>query len=162
MEHVWYNVGGPFGASRLKRYNLRVKFIRLRNDFVTALKPKIASLTPIVLPDQRRVTMALTVENLPTLTANVTLNIPGEADSAIEPQPHTPPLYPNVELTIINSQGRTVASAFIVEHQQEAVELTLHLRQPDLNERYIARAEMTYQEERLDVVEIPFTLTEAA
>ena len=131
---------------------------------MTTPKPKIASLTPVVLPDQRRVMLELVVENLPTITTNVTLNIPGEAGSTDQPTEHPLPGAndPNVDVTIINSQGRTVASTFIVEHREEAVQLTLHLRQPDLNDRYIARAEVTYQEDVLDVVETSFTLTEAA
>ena len=130
---------------------------------MTTQKPKIASLEPVVLPDMRRVTIALAVKNLPTITANVTLDIPGEVASDGNPtaSPPSVPIYPNVDLAIINSQGRTVASTFIVEHREEVVHLTLHLRQPDLNDRYIARAEMTYQDEMLDVVEAPFTLTEA-
>lgn len=132
---------------------------------MTTQKPKIASLAPVVLPDQRRVMIELVVENLPTISANVTLSMPGE--TAVPADPVGPPvsslpIYPNVELTIINGQGRAVASTFIVEHRQEVVQLTLHLRQPDVNDRYIARAELTYQEAKLDEVEIPFTLAEVA
>lgn len=61
---------------------------------MTTPKPKIASLTPVVLPDQRRVMLELVVENLPTITTNVTLNIPGKPAPLISRQ-NTP------------SQGRT-------------------------------------------------------
>ena len=129
--------------------------------------PSIASLNPVVLSDQRRVMMELVVENLPTQLANVTLAIPGEptSSSTADPGPiersSSPSPYPNVELTIINSQGKTVAATFIVEHQEEFTNLTLHLREPNLQEKYIARAEMTYQKDVLDVIEVPFTLAEA-
>lgn len=138
---------------------------------MTTNYPSIASLNPVVLSDQRRVMMELVVENLPTQLANVTLAIPTETtdsstdDSASGPtaieQPASPSPYPNVELTIINSQGKTVAATFIVEHQEEFTNLTLHLREPNLQEQYIAKAEMTYQKDVLDVVEVPFTLAEA-
>ncbi|MCB0074648.1 MAG: hypothetical protein KDE20_24450, partial [Caldilineaceae bacterium] len=130
---------------------------------VSTKQPKIASLNPIVFPDKRRVLMELAVENLPTRSANVLLDIPGAPKPGSSPSgPVSPPSpYPNIELAIIDSRGKTAAATFIVEHQEPLVHLTLHLRQPDMAEQYVARAEMIYREDVLQVVEVPFTLAEA-
>ncbi|HMQ52310.1 MAG TPA: hypothetical protein PKE64_19925 [Anaerolineae bacterium] len=124
---------------------------------MTTQIPRITSLKPIVLPDQKRVMMEMVVEDLPSLIANVSLDLPGPTDPASSPG-SSPPPYPNIELSILDSQGRTVATALIVEHQEPFTNLTLHLRQPDVNENYTARAELTYQEQSLQLVEVPFTL----
>ncbi|MCB0210289.1 MAG: hypothetical protein KDJ52_13210 [Anaerolineae bacterium] len=130
---------------------------------MTTKHPNIALLNPIVFSDKRRVLLELAVENLPTRSANVTLDIPGESkpDSSASEPTSAPSSYPNIELAIIDSRGKTAATAFIVEHHEPLVHLTLHLRQPDLAEQYVARAEMSYQENVLQVVEVPFTLAEA-
>lgn len=124
--------------------------------------PTISSLKPVVLPDKRRVTFDLLVENLPTLFSNVTLTLPdlaGDAPgSSSPPGANTPSPYPNIELSILNSQGQPVATTFIVEHKEKHTSLTLHLRRPELETQYTARAEMTYQDKTLEIVEVPFTL----
>jgi hypothetical protein len=124
-------------------------------------KPTIASLRPVVLSDNRRVTMELVVENLPTLFANIAFNMPDSFDPPLAKPPRpadTPSPYPNLELSILNSRRQQVASLFIVEHKERETSLTMHLRQPDGQEQYTARAEMTYMDEIIDVVETPFTL----
>jgi hypothetical protein len=106
----------------------------------------------------------LVVDHLPNLFSNISLNMPGFGAPTSEgptPPANAPSPYPNVELSILNSQRHEVASVFIVEHKEKYTSLTLHLRSPDLNEQYIARAEMTYQDKTLDVVELPFTLDQA-
>jgi len=132
---------------------------------VTEKLPKIALLQPQVFPDKRRVMFELVVDYLPNLFSNVSLSIPGFTTPTPEglaaPAANTPSPYPNVELSILNSQRHEVASVFIVEHKEKYTSLTLHLRAPDLNEQYIARAEMTYQDKTLDIVEVPFTLDQA-
>lgn len=129
---------------------------------MTAKRPRIASLHPIVLADNRRVTLELVVENLPAAFANVMLAMPDmPASSAPRPpraDPNAPSPYPNIELSILNRHRQQIASLFIVEHQEKHTSLTLHLTAPDVNEAYIARAEMIYNEETLDVVEVPFSL----
>lgn len=124
--------------------------------------PKITALHPVVLPDNRRITLELTVENLPVTFANVLLTMPDELASApggpARPAPGAPSPYPNVELSILDSQRREVASLFIVEHKEDYTALTLHLRAPNPAEPYLARAEMTRNGQTLDVVEAPFTL----
>jgi hypothetical protein len=124
-------------------------------------KPRIASLQPVVLPDNRRVTMELVVENLPTMFANVAFTMPDTLGGPPAKPPQsadTPSPYPNLELSILNSRRQQVASLFIVEHKERTTSLTMHLRQPELAEQYTARAEMTYMDEIIDVLEIPFTL----
>jgi hypothetical protein len=53
-----------------------------------------------------------------------------------------------------------VTSLYIVEHKEKYTTLTLHLRQPDLNEDYIARAEMTHGDKTWQIVEVPFKLNQ--
>lgn len=132
---------------------------------MTQNKPRIASLQPIVLGDNRRVTMELVVENLPTVFANVAFTMPDMLDTPPtkppKPADDVPSPYPNLELSILNRRRQQVASLFIVEHKEEFTTLTMHLRQPDPQEDYTARAEMTYQDEVLDVIETPFRLHQA-
>ncbi len=125
-------------------------------------KPKIASLQPVVLGDNRRVTMELVVENLPAVLANVAFMLPDMLDAPPtrppKPAADVPSPYPNLELSILNSRRQQIASLFIVEHKEQFTALTMHLREPDSQEDYTARAEMTYRDEILDVVETPFRL----
>jgi len=123
--------------------------------------PKIKTLNPIVYPDNRRVMLELTMENLPTIFSNVAFAMPDlspQPQKPARPDPNTPSPYPNIELSILNSRGQQAATLFIVEHKEEFTSLTLHLRQADVNEQYTARAEMTYQDETIDVMEVPFRL----
>lgn len=125
-------------------------------------KPTIASLQPTVLADNRRVTLEMVVENLPTVFANVAFSMPDMLDGPPvrppKPDADAPSPYPNMELSILNSRREQVASLFIVEHKERVVSLTLHLREPEVQEPYTARAEMIYQDEIIDVLEIPFAL----
>jgi hypothetical protein len=122
-------------------------------------KPTITILQPTVFPDNRRVQMEMVVENLPGDSfAAVNLFMPDISGGPPRPDPNAPSPYPNVELTILDSQRREVASLFIVEHKERETALTMHLPAPDPNEQYTARAEMTYQNETLQVVEAPFRL----
>lgn len=129
---------------------------------MTNTLPKITSFNPIVLPDRRRVTLDMVVENLPTMFSNVAFTMP-ELGSTPPPkvEPGAPSPYPNIVLSILNSQRQEVASMLIVEHKEPHTALTLHLRVPNQNEQYTARAEMTYQNDTLDVVEVPFMLEQA-
>lgn len=125
-------------------------------------KPTIASLQAVVLADNRRVTLEMVVENLPTTFANVAFSMPDMLDPPAirppKPAADTPSPYPNIELSILNSRRQQVASLFIVEHKEKFTSLTLHLSSPDVQEQYTARAEMTYLAEVIDIVETPFSL----
>lgn len=133
---------------------------------MTAEKPRIASLKPIVLADNRRVTLEMVVEDLPAVFANLAFTMPDVSDSSPtrppKPAADAPSPYPNIELSILNSRRQQIASLFIVEHKEKFTALTLHLPAPDPQERYTARAEMTYQDEIIDVVEISFSLNSAS
>jgi hypothetical protein len=59
---------------------------------------------------------------------------------------------------VLNSRRQQIASLFIVEHKEEQVALTLHIPDSDPQAQYIARAEMVFQDEIIDAVEVPFTL----
>jgi hypothetical protein len=126
------------------------------------MKPKISLLNPIVLPDNRRVTMEMIVDNLPGGAANVISFFDTPPPSAAfgpgatgSDASHD---YPNVVLSILDSDGREVASLLIVEHREPHTSLTLHLRAPNPTGRYTARAAMTLHDETLEVVDVPFTL----
>ena len=129
---------------------------------MTEKKPTIASLQAVVLADNRRVTLEMVVENLPTTFANVAFSMPDMFDAPAvrppKPAADTPSPYPNIELSILNSRRQQVASLFIVEHKEKFTSLTLHLSSPDVQEQYTARAEMTYLAEVIDSVETPFSL----
>jgi hypothetical protein len=124
--------------------------------------PTITSLRPVVLDDKRRVTIEMVVENLPTTFSNVMFTMPDLSETRPEappkPEPNAASPYPDVELSILNSQRQLVTDLYIVEHKENRSSLTLHIPSPDIHEQYIARAEMTYNDETLDVIEVPFTL----
>jgi hypothetical protein len=126
-----------------------------------ANNPKISSLKPVVLGDNRRVTLKLIVEGLPVTSSNVLLmpDLPGETPTGPpKPAPAGASPYPNVELSLLNSRRQQVASLFIVEHKERETALTLHLPATEIDGQYTARAEMTRDDEILDVVERAFSL----
>jgi hypothetical protein len=126
--------------------------------------PKIISLKPIVLADNRRVILEMVVEGLANPAPNNMLlmpDLPGEPTATPpKPDPDAPSPYPNVELSILNSRRQQVTSLFIVEHKESHTDLTLHLSQPKPQEQYTARAEMSYNEETIDVLEVPFRVNQ--
>jgi hypothetical protein len=127
---------------------------------MTDTKPQIASLQPTVLPDNRRITFEIVVTNLPPMI-NAFFTMPDTDDAtspSTDPDSDKPSPYPNVELSVLNSRRQQIASLFIVEHKEEQVALTLHIPDSDPHAQYIARAEMVYQDETIDVIETPFTL----
>ena len=131
---------------------------------MTDSKPQITSLQPTVLPDNRRVTFNMVVNNLPPMI-NTFFTMP-DTDDAVPPSagqnPDEPSPYPNIELSVLNSRRQQIASLLIIEHKEEHTALTLHIPASDTQAQYFARAEMTYQDEIIDVVEIPFTLNAGA
>lgn len=132
---------------------------------MTEKLPRITSFKPIVLPDNRRVMLDMVVEDLPTIFANIAFTMPDLAGNSLpkppKMDPDAPNPYPNIELSILNSQRQQVATLFIVEHKEKHTSLTLHLSAPNVNEQYIARAEMSYQDKTVDVAEVSFTLNQA-
>ena len=107
----------------------------------------------------------MVVENLPATVSNVMFTMLEQSDppptSPPKPDPDAPSPYPNIELSILNRRRQQVATLFIVEHKEKHTSLTLHIPSPDSQEQYTARAEMTHQDQILDVVEIPFTLSQS-
>ena len=125
---------------------------------------RITALRPVVLIDKRRVTLEMAVEGLPAGASNIMLmpDISGTPlPRPVRPDPGAASPYPNIELSILNSRRQQIASLMIVEHQEPHLALTLHLPSPDIQEQYIARAEMIYNEKSIDVVEVPFSLNQA-
>jgi hypothetical protein len=124
-------------------------------------RPKISSLQPIVLPDHRRVTLEMEVIGLPTTFSNVML-MPdvwlGDSTPPQKPDPTAASPYPDIELSILNGRRQQLVSLYVVEHKETYTSLTLHLPVVDLQDQYTARAEMSYRDEIIDVVEVPFSL----
>jgi hypothetical protein len=123
--------------------------------------PKIITFQPVVLPDNHRVTLELEVSNLPGSMFNI-MFMPDLADAPPGPPADQPGSYPDVELSILDSRRRQVAALLIVEHREPRTALTLHLRAPNPQEQYIARVEMTLNNEAIDTVEASFTLHQPA
>lgn len=124
-------------------------------------RPKISSLQPLVLADNRRVTLEIDVTGLPTAFSNVMLMpdvLAGGSTPPQKPDPAATSPYPDIELSILNSRRQQIVSMVVVEHKETHISLTLHLPAADPQEQYTARAEMTYQDEIIDVVEVPFSL----
>ena len=132
---------------------------------MTDKKPSITSLYPVVFGDNRRVIIEMVVEDLPATVSNI-MFMPDLADTPpakpSKPDPDAPSPYPNVVLSILNSRRQQIVDILIVEHKEKHTSLTLHLPASDITEQYTARAEMTFNDETLDVVEVPFTLNQAA
>jgi hypothetical protein len=127
---------------------------------MTNTKPQITLLQPTVLPDNRRVTFNMAVSNLPPMI-NAFFTMPDSNNAppaSPDPNSITPGPYPNIELSILNSQRQQIASLLIVEHKEERSALTLHLPAVVPRGQYTARAEMTYQDEIIDAVEILFAV----
>ncbi len=129
---------------------------------MTDNKPRIVSLQPVVLADKRRVTLEMVVEGLPQSFSNI-MFMPDPSDPATarppQPDPNTPSPYPNIELSILNSRRQKIVDLLVVEYKEQRTALTLHLPSPDPQAQYTARAEMIYNDNTLDVLEVPFTLT---
>ena len=67
-----------------------------------------------------------------------------------------PSPFPDVALSILDPHGNEIAAAYIVEHKEPELDFTLHVRDMEPGARYIARAEMTKNDEILQVVEVSF------
>jgi hypothetical protein len=67
--------------------------------------------------------------------------------------------YPNLELSLLDPAGKTVATMFIIEAREPYQSLTLHLRQPpQAGEQYCLQIELSRDGEVLDTREVDFAL----
>ena len=134
---------------------------------MTNQRPQFVSLTPVVLSPER-VSLYLKTTNFPS-RSNVVLDFDLEGTAVLRPKPdaqklqdleetilHSP--YPNVALSILDEVHNEVAQVFIVEHKEEDISLTLHIRRPQPGKTYIARAEMIYQQQLIQTLTVPFKL----
>ena len=158
-------------SSELLEMHRRKVLERLKNFDMEENPPKIRSLKPVVLPDNRRVTMELVVDNLPSVfsgsfgidlydtppMSKLSLSADKEPNTDVSGNQHQSQ-YPDIELSIFDSNRQEVASLLIIEHKEPFTALTLHLRSPQVDDFYTARAKMTHNDETLEVVEVPFTL----
>ncbi len=154
-----------------------------------ATRPKLVLLDPVALDARRVMLTLKTVgfpprSNIPAcmvnfatptpdVSVNFELNAPhpstseppvkapqpnGKAqDDLPEPEEESP--YPNVELSLLDADNNEVAQAMIIEHQEEEVSFTLHIRNPQVGQAYTARANMFYNQELLQSLSTPFVLT---
>jgi hypothetical protein len=67
--------------------------------------------------------------------------------------------YPNLGLTVLDSEGKTVATMFVIEAREPYQSLTLHLRQPPrVGDRYRLDIELSRDGEVLDTRQLDFAL----
>ncbi len=104
-------------------------------------------------------------QSLPTSNSDLfpTVKSPREVPTGDHPSPgkdRPASPYPDVTLSILDQHGNEIAATFIVEHKEPELEFTLHLRTYEPGATYIARAEMTMNDEIIQMVQVPFELTE--
>lgn len=118
---------------------------------------QLVSLKPIVL-DYNRVVLTLRTAGFAS-APNVVLNFNAPAD---EPEAlnfsRSESPYPNVELALLDEDGRQVSQITVIEHRQAELSLTLHLRHPQPGHLYTARAEMKHHHNTLHALNVPFIL----
>ncbi|NIW96953.1 MAG: hypothetical protein GWN13_01660 [Phycisphaerae bacterium] len=128
--------------------------------------PQFVSLIPMVL-SPGRVSLHLKTTNFPG-KSNVSLDF-DLGDTAPQQNPTNQELedpeamlrnspYPNVELSILDDKHNEVAQAIIVEHKEENISLTLHIRRPQPGKTYIARADMIHNQQLIQTLTVPFKL----
>jgi hypothetical protein len=66
--------------------------------------------------------------------------------------------HPNLDISILSPQGEVLANMFVVEARDQAMAVTLHLRQPEPAALFTARLAVLTGEETLDQREITFAL----
>lgn len=142
--------------------------------------PQFETVTPTVL-DARRVSIHLKTINLPEqhgigcmVNFNDANNLP-KISLSVEPPPApttpAPPpeapedmpafeqsKFPVVEVNLVDANQQSVAHAMIIEHRDPELDITLHIREPQIGSVYTAYAEMIYQQKLVQVVEAPFVL----
>ncbi len=153
---------------------------------MTSTLPELVLLEPVAL-DSRRVMLTLKTtgfpprSNIPACMVNFANPAPGapvnfELNAPL-PSTSEPPVkapqpngkakddspeeespYPNVELSLLDADNNEVAQAIIIEHQEEEVSFTLHIRNPQVGQAYTARASMFYDQELLQSLNTPFLL----
>lgn len=134
---------------------------------MTKTVPQFLSLTPTVLsPD--RVLLDLKTTNLPG-GSNVFLNFDWEGEKTEAAKQTDHPLedpeavirdspYPNVELSILDDEHHEVAQMIIVEHKEEHISMTMHIRHLHPGKTYIARADMVHNRQLIQTLSTPFKL----
>lgn len=134
---------------------------------MTNAMPQFVSLKPIII-SHNRVTLNLETTNFPS-TANVRLDLTLDSDPLSSPPEnhavpggeetvrHTP--YPNVELSILDDEQNSVAQLLVVEHKEEFISMTMHIRRPNPNKTYIARADMIHDNRLIQTLTTPFDLS---
>ena len=124
--------------------------------------PKFVSLSPTITHVDR-VSLDLVTAGFVS-RANVFFDFETDAPNVADTPPADPEEmirnspYPNVELSILDPDECEVASLFIVEHKEEHISLTMHLRSPQPGERYIARADMIHNRQVVESLTTPFIL----
>jgi hypothetical protein len=81
---------------------------------------------------------------------------PPSEESQPASQERPPSSYPDVTLGILDPDGNSIATTYIVEHKEPDLEFTLHVPAMEPGTTYVARAEMTMNDEIIQVAEVPF------
>jgi len=142
--------------------------------------PQFETVTPTVL-DARRVSIHIKTANLPAqrgigcmVNFNDANNLPRIALNSNTPTAPIPAKeapadmaafeqsqFPVVEVNLMDANRQSVAHAMIIEHRDPEVDITLHIREPQVGSIYTAYAEMIYRQKLVQVVEAPFILETA-
>jgi len=119
-------------------------------------KPYFISLKPTIAENNQQVIFDVVIGNLPTLTANIALTLPDEGD--LFQTSHSPGLYPNLILSILDDNQQVITNTFIIENQTEHIQVTLHLKTiPQPSKTYVAQAELMIADEIVETMQIPFS-----
>jgi hypothetical protein len=127
---------------------------------------RIESFDAQPLPDRRRVTLMLRVSGLPAYGPGAgprPIDFPDMSPAAEKAEEETvarrpPTPYPDVTLSILNEYGHIVATTYVVEHKDSELDFTLHLPASEPGALFIARAEMTKDDELIQEVRVPFEM----
>lgn len=68
----------------------------------------------------------------------------------------TPSPYPDLVLSVLDQHGREMATTYIVEHKEPELEFTLHLPAAEPGATYVAQAKMSWNDEVIQTVQVPF------
>jgi hypothetical protein len=127
---------------------------------------RIESFDAQPLPDRRRVTLMLRVSGLPAYGLGAgprPIDFPDVLPAAQKAEEGTgtqrpPTPYPDVTLSILDEYGHVVATTYVVEHKDPELEFTLHLPASQPGSLFLARAEMTKDDELIQEARVPFEM----
>jgi hypothetical protein len=159
--------------------------MRAFKEQILADEPRIESLTPQPFSDGRRVGLTLQVSGLAAYgpgTGPQFLDFGNPPEAGTEPQSPNVELFPeglqpdrepsetwpspgserrsspfpDIRLSILDPYGNEMVATYIVEHKEPELDFTLHVKGMEPGASYVARAEMTKDDQVLQAVEVAF------